>query len=346
MAFQEIISKAREYIHVPSVIRFEKPFFDHLAQDFSLPGYSVEPQGRLLVVKRKNSSSPNILMVHVDRHGLATTANGRIDYADFEARRYYGDKIKSAESLFKKAGQRFVGETMFAHDLMGKILAEGVVNSFSYDFEKKEMSFLMSGMPVFHDGVALAYKPRFEQSEGLISAQMDNAISVATAFQLVKEGYDGRILLVAEEEIGKSWQHAARYLTSQGISSHEIIDLDTTPYDNEDALKEGKLALRNKDQHGTFNSALVSRMKKTLEELSIPYDMKDELIEQENASLPSNVKPKKLGTTDLGRIVENTNGTLNGATLQIPSTKYHTNQETVSEKSLANYYLALKKILA
>jgi hypothetical protein len=42
-----------------------------------------------------------------------------------------------------------------------------------------------------------------------------------------------------------------------------------------------------------------------------------------------------LGRTELGRLVVATDGTINGTTLQIPTTGYHTTEETASLESIS-----------
>ena len=63
----------------------------------------------------------------------------------------------------------------------------------------------------------------------------------------------------------------------------------------------------------------------------IPYSYKDTWIENENAT---RAKPMSLGRTELGRLVAATGGQINGTTLQIPTTGYHTASETASLSSV------------
>lgn len=55
------------------------------------------------------------------------------------------------------------------------------------------------------------------------------------------------------------------------------------------------------------------------------------MIEQHNVGRP---KPLSLGRTELGRLVAATGGHLNGTTLQIPTTGYHTASETATLRSV------------
>lgn len=345
MSLQNIIFKTEEYLNIPTVVRFEHPFINHLADDFNTSGYEVEKQDRLLVVRKKGLRNPKIVTAHIDRHGIVINDEGKPEYAAFNAKKYYGEKNKSSEAIFKKSGQRFIGETVYAYDKSGKKIEEGRIKGFSYDFDTKYLVFEIDGFGKLPTGTPVAYVSPLVRENGNLSSQIDNAISVAVAYQLVKDGFDGTLLFATEEEIGRSWQHIANYLQSQNATSKEIITLDTTPYDNARAISEGLIVFRNRDENEEFNSDLVQRLKTACDSQGIKYEMKDEFIESQNAQLPEGAKPKKLGKTELGRIIQHTGGRFNGATVQLPTTDYHSNHETTSELALSNYYKALKRLL-
>lgn len=345
MSLQEILAKTEEYLSVPSVVRFEHPFIDHLSDDFNTSGYEVEKQDRLLVVHKKGIRSPKVVTAHIDRHGIVVNDDGNFEYAAFNAKRHYADENDSSETIFKNSGERFKGEGVYAYDAKGRILGEGIVKDFSYDFGRKDLFFEIEGLEGLPVGVAVAYKSPLAREGGNVSSQIDNAVSVAVAYQLVKDGFDGTLIFPTEEEIGRSWQHIANYLSSQGIASQEIITLDTTPYDDSRAIDEGLVVLRNKDENGVFNPDLVARLRDACDTQGMRYEMKDAVIEAQNAQLPEGAKPKPLGKTELGRIVQHTASRLNGATVQLPTTGYHTNHETTSELALGNFYEALVRLL-
>jgi putative aminopeptidase FrvX len=66
--------------------------------------------------------------------------------------------------------------------------------------------------------------------------------------------------------------------------------------------------------------------------LGVTYGFKDEYIEQQNQTRE---RPYPLGRTELGRIAVATEGAINGSTLQIPTTEYHTASETASLNSIS-----------
>jgi len=345
MSIQNIISKTREYLGVPAVVRFEQQFMNYLADDFNISGYGVEKQDKILVVRKKGIISPKIITAHIDRHGITVNDEGKFEYAAFNARKYYGDEIESPERVFKKIGKAFIDETVYAYDKEGKVLEEGQVKDSSYDFNVKDVFFEINGFGKLPTGTPIAYASSLTREEGNISSQIDNVISVAVAYQLVQDGFDGTLIFAAEEEIGRSWQYITNYLESQESASQEIITLDTTPYGNTRAVSEGLIVFRNKDENGEFNPDLVKRLRSVCDNQGIKYEMKDEVIEAKNAQLPKDVEPEILGKTELGRIVQHTDSRFNGATIQLPTTEYHSNHETTSELALSNYYEALKKLL-
>ncbi len=65
--------------------------------------------------------------------------------------------------------------------------------------------------------------------------------------------------------------------------------------------------------------------------LGISHSFKDEWIEQLNLIRE---KPASMGRTELGRLAAASEGHINGTTLQIPTTGYHTAEETASLNSI------------
>lgn len=72
--------------------------------------------------------------------------------------------------------------------------------------------------------------------------------------------------------------------------------------------------------------------------LALTYGYKDEYIERQNRT---RARPYPLGRTELGCIALATGGAINGSTLQIPTTEYHTASETASLASIS----AVMKVL-
>ncbi|HSR74888.1 MAG TPA: hypothetical protein VLL31_08590, partial [Sulfurovum sp.] len=67
------------------------------------------------------------------------------------------------------------------------------------------------------------------------------------------------------------------------------------------------------------------------DDLSIPYGYKDHFIEALNEErIEQNLFPYSLGSTEMGRLVNASGGSIQGTTFQLPTTGYHTTKETVS----------------
>jgi putative aminopeptidase FrvX len=345
MALEPILAKTAEYLTIPAVVGYEGPFMDHLADDFNIPGYDVEKGDGILVVRKKGSQSPQIVTAHLDRNGIVVNDAGNFEYAVFNLKRTNGDKNNAPEGVFKKSGERFIGELVYAYGTQGDVMAEGIVRDFYYNYLMGDLFFGIEGMGCLPAGTPIAYRSQLVREKGIISSQIDNAISVAVARQLVSEGFDGTLFLAAGEEVGRSWKNIADYLTLQDIESHEILTLDTTPYTDSRAISQGLVVLRNQDSKGRFNPDLVARLRSRCKTNEIPHEMKDEVIEAENAQLEEGAKLKSMGITELGRIVEHTDGRFNGATVQLPTTRYHTNHETTSELAVEMYHRAVSTVL-
>ena len=108
--------------------------------------------------------------------------------------------------------------------------------------------------------------------------------------------------------------------------------LDTSPYPTPEAAAEQELVLRRKDATAKFDHSFTSEISRLCDRVQITYRYKDEGIEDQNVDRPI---PMSLGRTELGRMVAATGGDINGTTLQIPTTGYHTANETASLSSVS-----------
>lgn len=97
--------------------------------------------------------------------------------------------------------------------------------------------------------------------------------------------------------------------------------------------------LRNRDKSAAFNPTLVKKIKQRCETLGLAYQVKDEYF------LAQGLEIKDLGSTELGRLVQNSDGTFSGATVQIPTLEYHTSYETTTKGCIESYYSLLQNIL-
>ena len=78
---------------------------------------------------------------------------------------------------------------------------------------------------------------------------------------------------------------------------------------------------------------------------NISYLYKDHYIEADNERLKQlGVMPHTLGSTEMGRIIAASNRLVDGTTLQIPTTGYHTMEESASLESIDAFIKLLMNI--
>ena len=124
---------------------------------------------------------------------LRETGEALIKKHGFNSKKHYGNKNKSSESVFKKSGERFIDELVYAYDSSGKVLDEGKVKSFSSDFDRKDLFFEIEGLKGLPEETPVAYKSSLTIQDGNVSSQIDNVVSAAITYQLVQDGFDGKI---------------------------------------------------------------------------------------------------------------------------------------------------------
>lgn len=157
---------------------------------------------------------------------------------------------------------------------------------------------------------------------------------------LFRLGFQGTALFTAQEEAGRSWRYALAWFQRHRIVTDRLVVVDTSPYPNREAAEQQELVLRRKDANGAFAVGLTNELASTCQQLGIRYSFKDEYVAAQNRVRE---KPMSLGRTELGRLVAATDGQINGTTLQIPTTGYHTTCETTS---MASVTAALRLMLS
>ncbi len=339
---RELINKIKDYVDVPSVVGFENLFFRHLEEDFKNLGVDVKREDNYLIVNPE-SKSGDVLVAHVDRHGLVVNDEGVVEYAGFYLDKKFGRKIKLPKTRYVDVGLRFLWEEVVAYDDKGIIIGEGGVKGFSYDFKSKSVLFNVENISGLSPGTPLAYKKSFVEDGCFIKTQLDNVVSVALAYQMVKEGFEGTVLLTAEEEIGRSWLYLDEAIKDYHVFKRLWV-LDTTPYDLEYYIKKGKISLRKGDSCSKFDKKMIEEVVNVCESLNISYVFKDDQIRNLDPVIKRVGRFKTIGKTELGALLLN-RPELRGCTVQIPTIYYHTNYETTSKLALSNYYKVMKSVL-
>jgi len=332
----------------PSVVGAEHSFFRVLQRELEERGARVTWYEGVLVAQGANPHSM-MLSAHIDRHGLMCTGPNEFQYAAFVAGArsdLLGNSV--SEELMKKIQGRFVDVPVYAYEpWSGTYRGRGRIeqtyicpNRNNLIFELSEMEHLVAGTPVaFFDQLAV--------TKHAISGQLDNVLCAAVLVYMFQLGFQGTAFFTAQEEAGKSWRYLLEWFLRFGGRTNQLLVVDTSPYPDYETATQQQLVLRNKDANGQFNQALTHRMKNICDELGISVQFKDEYVERQNESLRAQGLPESsLGSTEMGRIIQASKGLVDGTTLQIPTSGYHTMQETASIQSVLDFMRVLQAITA
>ena len=322
----------RHLIREPSVVGAEDAFFRVLRRELEEIDISVERHSGVLIA-RGNDPESITLSAHVDRNGLVCTGPNEFQYAAFIAGNrgeLTGDSI--SEQMVATIADRFTGQRVQAHlPYIGTYLGQSTISSGYLCPNRKNLIFELDGLDYLEPGTPISFLDRLSVTNTHISAQLDNVLSVALIIYLYRTGFQGTALFTAQEEAGRSWRYALEWLQRESISTNRLLVLDTSPYPSPEAAGAQDLVLRRKDASGMFDPAFTNEIAERCDALGISHTFKDEWIEQQNEL---GDKKFSLGRTELGRLVAATEGQITGTTLQIPTTGYHTAEETASLKSI------------
>ena len=340
MPFDTVVLKTIEYLSLPSVVGHEQFFMDFLENDFQQLGLNTKTYDGILEVSGKTPHS-QIISAHIDRHGLISIGNDQYKYAAQHIKETkYGEENKSSQKLLQSINDRFEGEHVLAyHPYDGTVFGTGHIRSSQECLDNGDAIFTIEGLNDVPEDTPIAYA-RSATTEGrYLKGQIDNVVSLGIIYTLFQNGFQGTALLTCEEEIGKSWVHITNWLTANDIKTKNLLILDTSPYNEEEPIEKSMVILRNRDKSASFNHEYVRLIRERCEDLGLNYQIKDEYLTNKG------VEVSGLGSTELGRIVENTDGLWSGATIQIPTLEYHTSYETTSRDCIERYYAILQSIL-
>lgn len=340
MPYNTVVTKVIEYLNVPSVVGHEQHFIKFLQKDFENLGLNVIKHDGVLEVSGHHPKSI-IISAHVDRHGLISIGNNQYGYAaEYIKEKKYGEEATPTHKTLMAIGDRFKEEKVMAYDpITGEKLGEGEISSDDPRMIDDNCIFHINGIDNLPPNIPIAYA-RTAVSDGThLKGQIDNVISLGVIYTLFQNGFQGTALLTCEEEIGKSWIHITDWLENNKIETKELIIIDTSPYREVAPVEGGLVILRNRDKSAIFNSDLTAKIKQRCIDKLIPFQFKDEYL------TILGTPTSGLGSTELGRIIQNSNGRWSGTTIQIPTTEYHTSYETTSRECLERYYALLQNIL-
>jgi putative aminopeptidase FrvX len=320
-------------IREPSVVGTEDSFFRVIRRELEEVGVSVRYfQG--VLVAQGNDPQQLVLSAHIDRHGLLCTGPNEFQYAAFIAGNQSEQTGESvSEQMMGSIADRFFGQRVQAHlPYTGTYQGQGKITRSYVCPQRRNLIFELDGLEFLQPGTPISFLDRLRIEGDYLSAQLDNVLSVALLIHLFRRGFQGTALFTAQEEAGRSWRYALAWFQRHQLSTQRLLVLDTSPYPNREAADAQDVVLRRKDANGAFATELTEELVSRCEEFNIRYSFKDAYVEAMNAT---RTKPLSLGRTELGRVVAATDGKINGTTLQIPTTGYHTTSETTSIHSVA-----------
>lgn len=344
--FDRFIDLLKGLIRQPSVVGAEHSFFRVLQRELEERGARVTWYEGVLVAQGNNPHK-TLFSAHIDRHGLICTGPKEFQYAAFVAGNrsdLLGNSV--SEELMKKIVDRFGATPVFAYEPWsgayrgaGKI-KRSYICEFRNNliFELEDLDYLVAGTP-------LAFQSNLQLEDGLISGQLDNVLTAAVLVHLFELGFQGTAFFTAQEEAGKSWRYLLEWFRRFGASTDRLIVVDTSPYPDINAVKQQQVVLRNRDVNANFDVSMTAQLKQLCDKLAISYSFKDEYIEKQNQmNAVNNIAPSSLGSTELGRIVLASKGMVNGSTLQIPTSGYHTINETTTLDTCQTFIKLLHQI--
>ncbi len=330
----------------PSVVGAEHAFFRVLQRELEERGAKVSWYEGLLVAQGAKPDSL-FLSAHIDRHGLICTGPNEFQYAAFVAGArsdLLGNSV--GEELIRKVAGRFHGEQLYAYEpWSGSYRGKGEIRkAYTCEF-RNNLIFEVEGMDHLVAGTPVAFNDKLKVTDDALVGQLDNVLGAAALVYLFECGFQGTAFFTAQEEAGKSWRYLLEWFRRFGGSTNQLLVVDTSPYPDFAAACEHTLVLRNKDANANFNHALTTRIAELCHGLGITTQFKDEYVEAKNTQLVSQGgSPASLGSTELGRIISASNGLVDGTTLQVPTSGYHTMSETAPIKSVTAFLHVLSTL--
>lgn len=332
LRFDDFVATLQMLIREPSVVGTEDSFFRVVRRELEEAGARVSYYQGILVAQGKDPHHL-VLSAHLDRHGLLCTGPNEFQYAAFisgNQSELTGDSV--SEQMMYTIQDRFRGERVQAHlPYCGTYLGQGCITRSYVCPQRRNLIFEVEGLNYVQPGTPVSFLDRLKIDSGHLSAQLDNVLSVAMLLHLFRCGFQGTALFTAQEEAGRSWRYALAWFQRHRLTTQRLLVIDTSPYPNREAANAQQIVLRKQDAGGHFAVGLTQEIAARCRALGITYSFKDEYVLAQNAN---RVKPLSLGRTELGRLVTATLGEINGTTLQIPTTGYHTTQETAAISSV------------
>lgn len=334
--FVPFLDLLKQLIRVPSVTGAEQSFLLYLKRELEEIGIKTQYYDGLLVAQGNNPKK-GMLSAHIDRHGIICTGPNEFQFAAFLAKNRSDLKGNSlSEQTYQLIASRYLNQQVQAYEpYSGGYLGIGKISDVFMCEEINNLIFQIDGLSHILPGTPIAFSDKLKRADDLISAQLDNVISAAIIIYLYQNGFQGTAFFTAQEEAGRSWRYVYEWFRKNKISTDELLVLDTSPYDTRAEADIQQVVLRNRDANAKFKSPILKQLKNFCHKHKIDFSCKDVYIQEKNKIRKEKGLPLlTLGSTELGRIVMESSGTIQGTTLQIPTTGYHTVEETASIKAV------------
>lgn len=342
----DFISLLALLMRSPSVVGAEHSFFRVLQRELEERGAKVTLYEGVLVAQGTKPDSL-FLSAHIDRHGLICTGPNEFQYASFVAGArsdLLGNSV--SEQLMRKIVDRFNGQQVFAYEpWSGAYRGKGKIKSAYICENRNNLIFELAGLEHVIAGTPVAFFDKLSTTKEALSGQLDNVLTTAALVYLFEIGFQGTIFFTAQEEAGKSWRYLLEWFRRFGNSTNQLIVVDTSPFPDFATAAEQQLVLRNKDANADFNPSLTKTLSNLCKKMKISIQYKDSYVEQQNNQRASAGESlMSLGSTEMGRIIAASHGLVDGTTLQIPTSGYHTLSETAPIEAVSAFIHVLTQL--
>ena len=335
-------------IRNPSVVGAEHSFFRVLQRELEERGAEVTWYEGLLVAR---GQAPEAVMfsAHIDRHGLICTGPNEFQYAAFVAGSrsdLLGNSV--SEELMLTIADRFAGVPVYAYEpWSGAYRGAGTISRAAICEHRHNLIFEVEGLEHLVAGTPVAFRDSLHIEDGHYVGQLDNVLTAAVLVYLFELGFRGTAFFTAQEEAGRSWRYLLEWFRRFGGAANQLIVLDTSPYPSRNEAAAQQVVLRRRDANAAFNGPLTARLEALCGARKISFSYKDDFIARQNERLVADgLKPRSLGSTEMGRIIAVSNGLVDGTTLQIPTTGYHTMREAAAISACEAFIDLLSDIAA
>ncbi|AOS97388.1 hypothetical protein AUP74_01958 [Microbulbifer aggregans] len=329
---EDFIDLLKVLVRSPSVVGAEHSFFRVLQRELEERGAQVTWYEGVLVAHGQRPNSA-MFSAHIDRHGLICTGPNEFQYAAFVAGRrsdLLGNSV--SEKLMMKIVDRFHGVPVMAYEpWSGSYRGAGIIDKAYVCEYRNNLIFEVDGLEHLVAGTPVAFTDRLTIEDGILSAQLDNVLTAAHLVHLFALGFQGTAFFTAQEEAGSSWRYLLEWFRRFNGATDRLVVVDTSPYPDRETADRQQVVLRRCDANAAFHPQTTEQLEGLCRQEGISFAYKDTYIEELNRQAEAvGGEPQSLGSTEMGRIAASSGGFVQGTTLQIPTTGYHTMEESAS----------------